>query len=483
MPLGELLGAVATVEFMLDPADAPSLSRIAGMGRAGRAVPITIEWHDTPDGALAADGLALAAAPGRWGLERLRADAAALPPGVVAEARQQDRLSHELPSDLAPLARFEGKRRRMPWSGEAGAVAVRLLDGRLSTRGRPPLCRLSLEGTGPALEALVEQLAQAVALSVPRATLPAQVLAAASGAGIEPRALGAPKVAADGPVTDSLAAILGHLLDVMLHWADRVPAAPDQEPVHQMRVAIRRLRSALSIFKHVAPCPQLEGVAAPLKLLATRLGEARDWDVFLDGTGARLAEAFPGDARCAAMLRAASRKRRAAYGELKAVLAGPEFRALAAALALAVVLRPWDRGEANEALRQDTTAFAAAVLARRAKRVRRDGRGIAELPVPALHELRKDCKRLRYTAEFFASLFPGKPTTRYLKRLSGLQEELGLLNDGAAISGLMAQLGRAERGYAAGLVEGFSMAQSGPARARIVAEWRRFRAADPFWNR
>ncbi len=466
-----------TLEFVLDPADAPNLSRIPGMGRPGRATPVTLEWHDTSGGALAAEGLALLATQGGWRLERLRADWAAIPPPVVAEARRIDALGHPMPDALVRLARFEGKRRRMGWSGEEGEVLVRLLDGRLSTRGRPPLCRVSLDGPAPAIEALVARMTSDIAVAVPRATMSAQVVALATGTPLAPRALGAPKVTEDLPVGDSLALIVGHLLDAMLHWADRVPAAAGPEPVHQMRVATRRLRSALSVFRHATPCPQLAGLAVASKLCATRLGSARDWDVFLEGTGARLAELFPDDARCRAMLRAAARRRRAAYVELRAMLAGPEFRGFTASLALSTVLRPWD------ATPQATSEFAAAMLTKRAKRVRKDGSGIATLPVPALHELRKDCKRLRYTAEFFALLFREKPTQRYLKHLSALQEELGLLNDGAAISGLMAQLGRSERGYAAGLVEGFSMAQAGPARARIVERWRRFKAAEPFWDR
>ena len=115
------------------------------------------------------------------------------------------------------------------------------------------------------------------------------------------------------------------------------------------------------------------------------------------------------------------------------------------------------------------------------KRVRHAGRDLAALPLPALHELRKDCKRLRYAAEFFLPLFPEKPARRFVKRLSALQEELGTLNDGATAAGLMAHLGRAERIHAAGLVEGFVAAGATASRARIGHAWKRFRRAEPFW--
>ena len=115
------------------------------------------------------------------------------------------------------------------------------------------------------------------------------------------------------------------------------------------------------------------------------------------------------------------------------------------------------------------------------KRVRHAGRGLAALPLPALHELRKDCKRLRYAAEFFLPLFPEKPARHFVKRLSALQEELGTLNDGATAAGLLAHLGRAERSHAAGLIEGFVAAGAVASRARIGRAWRRFRKAEPFW--
>lgn len=113
--------------------------------------------------------------------------------------------------------------------------------------------------------------------------------------------------------------------------------------------------------------------------------------------------------------------------------------------------------------------------------MRKAGRGIEELPVEALHELRKDCKKLRYTADFFASLFPARPARRYVKRLAALQEALGRLNDGAAVSALLAQLGRAERSFAGGLVEGFAAARAGPVREDAAAAWHRFRKVARFW--
>ncbi len=383
------------------------------------------------------------------------------------------------PDGLQRRAGLTGTQRRLRWQDGTEDVALRLIEGRLDGQAAAA-CRLTLDGPAASVGTLAASMAAGLDLQVPRATLAAVALAGVAGVAPPPRAKGAPEVAEGLTVGESLAAIMGHLLDVMLSWADAVPKARTPEPVHQMRVATRRLRSALSIYKGVAACPEVTALLEPLKLCAARLGTARDWDVFLDGTGRQLAEAFPGDVRCTAMLRAAARRRRVAYAELRAFIGSPEFRTLTVGLACAAALRPWEYAE-DAGVAGDTATFAAGVLRKRLKQVRHAGRGLEALSVPALHELRKDCKRLRYAAEFFASLFPGKRARRFLDKLSDLQEELGLLNDGAAVTGLMAQLGRPGRSYAAGLVEGFSAAHAEPARARIGRAWKRFRTAEPFW--
>ena len=319
-------------------------------------------------------------------------------------------------------------------------------------------------------------------MSVPRASLAQEAACVGRGAALPARHAGPPEVPPHQTVSDSVAQVIGHLLDAMLHWSDQAGAGASPEPVHQMRVATRRLRSALSIFKHVAAGPELDGLGPALKDCAARLGAARDWDVFLEGAGARLAAAAPDDPRCAAMLGAARRRRTAAYAELRGFLGSPEFRGLQVALGCTATLRPWEAAGDACVLHADTAVFAADVLARRLKRVRTAGRGLAKLPIPALHELRKDCKRLRYAAEFFAPLFAAKPAKRFIQRLSGLQDELGLLNDAAAISGLMAQLGRTGQGYAAGMVAGVAASASQAARDHIGRAWKRFRAAEAFWS-
>ena len=494
---GEMTGA--SLEFALNPDDLPRLLRLPILARAGRAASVMTLWHDTAGGALAARALSLSEQRGHWRLEALRpAPDRPWPPGspapLVAEGASPASLDHSVQDGIAPIAALRARRMEFVLrpgqngaapdpAADAAPVQVVVLDGQArGVAAEQQACRLMLRGGPEQLRAAAMELASTVRLSVPRSGFAAFAVAVARGGEPEPRHVGAAAAMPGQTTSDSAALLIGQLLDAMLHWAPGAGVGATPVPVHQMRVATRRLRSALAILKHVAAFPDLKPLSAGLRVTAARLGAARDWDVFLGETADRLGAAFPGDGRFRGLLATARRRRQAAYVELRAHLASAAFRELQVGLACAAALRPWEReAMPDPRLHQDTASFAAAALAHQVKRVRHAGQDLAALPLPALHELRKDCKRLRYTAEFFLPLFPEKPGRRFVRRLSALQEELGLLNDGATAAGLMAHLGRAERSHAAGLVEGFVAAGALASRARVGQAWRRFRKAEPFW--
>lgn len=468
-----MAGADAVIELGLGPtAGVPgSGSGIAGCRPAGRAAAETLVWHDTQGHALASDGMTLLLCGGTWSLQRLRASAAVLPPSVLESATRREVLGTAVPAMVVPAATWSGTRQPFRWTGPEGEVDVTVWRGAV---GGAPLGRLSARGE-PAVLGFFAVAAAAAGAQVPLGSFGAEALAL-SGHAPAGRSLGAPELRPGSTVGGAAAAILDHLSDVMLHWAARIPTAAGPEPVHQMRVATRRLRSALSMFG--AALPALDAFAAPARECAARLGQVRDWDVFVGGAGARIVAGFPGDRRCVALLRAAGRARVAGQSGLVAFLAGTEFRVATVALATAAGLQPW-RG--TEGAEQPIDAFAAAILARRHHQIRRAGRGIQALPVAALHELRKECKRLRYSVDFLADLYPARPVARLQRRLAALQEELGHLNDAATVPRLLGELGRLERGYAAGLLVGLAEGRADGARHRVVAAWRRFRAAESFW--
>ena len=88
--------------------------------------------------------------------------------------------------------------------------------------------------------------------------------------------------AADASIDTAIAVILQNTIEHFLsNWAS-LRASDDPESIHQMRVALRRMRSAIAILSATAPCPQFSEIRAKAKDLADRLGLARQCDVFKD---------------------------------------------------------------------------------------------------------------------------------------------------------------------------------------------------------
>ena len=145
--------------------------------------------------------------------------------------------------------------------------------------------------------------------------------------------------------------------------------------------------------------------------------------------------------------------RDAAYAAILAALDSERVRRLMLDLTEWAAIGAWRSRPDGSALRSRAAdRFAADALDRLRRRVKRRGRDLTELGDADRHEVRIAAKKLRYAAEFFASLFPGKKAQRramaFLSALQGLQEQLGDLNDIAAEPLVLAALGLPPRGSA-----------------------------------
>jgi triphosphatase len=473
----------------LTAADAARLHRlpVVRAARSGRSrgQAVRIVWHDSLDRALAADGLALSEQRGIWRLEQHRPHPTQpWPPAtdhrLIEEAAAPDAITHALPEAQIPVAAFDGRRSVSPLTIDGEPVTITLLDGVLrAVTAERPCARLFLDGPGIAVRTLALALADHLTLSVPGHSLATEALHLADGSTPEPRRTGAPELPSEGLSTHAaFAHILGHLADVLLHLA---PLAADTGsgpgPVHQMRVAVRRARSALSIFPPVEDDVVLTRAADALKQLGQILGPARDWDVFMTETAPPVALALPEQPAVRSLSRAGTRRQRAARVALSGWLNGPEFRLLSLELAC-LAAAEWRAPEPDP---PPLNEFAAGVLRARWKKLVHVGKSLEELDNIALHGLRLKAKRLRYAAEFFSPLFPGKPTSRFIRRLAVLQERLGLFNDTTVAETLLRELS-ASPGYGSGLVLGFTAARGAGVRPKIAAAWARFRRREPFWE-
>lgn len=215
---------------------------------------------------------------------------------------------------------------------------------------------------------------------------------------------------------------------------DRVMAANTAAALHQARVALRRLRTALVAFQPVVKGETARKINADLRWLTGQLGRARNIDVLL----ARFE-----DKKLQAKLRAA---RRIAYADARGAMASTLSRELMLDIAEWISIGEWvDRRKGHKLREQPARDYAARAIGRLHKKLTSQAKVIAGPDDERRHEARKTAKKLRYTVEFFALLFDKgkerKARIRYLAALEALQDHLGALNDLAVMPMLLAELG------------------------------------------
>lgn len=261
-------------------------------------------------------------------------------------------------------------------------------------------------------------------------------------------------------------------------------ARRDPDAVHQMRVAMRRLRAAISLFGDVVADDARDSLKDELRWISGTLGKARDLDVFLAKTLAPLREHHPEAAELGELAASLEAQRDEAYGQALAAVTSPRFLALALDAAAWIEAGSWLQGGAPT--EEPIGDFAVRQLSRRAKKVRRRGAGLEDLDAETRHRVRIEIKKLRYAAEFFSRLFEGKGRAKrlkaYLAGLAGLQETLGDLNDMAVSQGITAGMTGEAADRVRDLIVAAQDARGGERLKEAVAAYHDFVEADPFWR-
>ena len=209
---------------------------------------------------------------------------------------------------------------------------------------------------------------------------------------------------------------------------------PSPEAVHQLRVATRRLRSALSTFKAVIEGDPLEAMRDDAKWLADACDDARNLEVFAGHGGKRLRRLKLSRPVRAALRAAAQAAQDIALVEAVEAAASPRFRAFMIETAAWAETGDW---RARGAAAKSACDFAAKVLDKRMRRVLKRGKKLAHGSDEDRHQLRIEAKKLRYSAEAFESLYPKTPVARLLTPLKAMQDALGALNDQATALALV----------------------------------------------
>jgi triphosphatase len=258
-----------------------------------------------------------------------------------------------------------------------------------------------------------------------------------------------------------------------------------------MRVALRRLRSALSSFRHLIIAERRAWLSDGAKRILGGLGPARDWDVFLTESLAPALAARPDDSSLATLRAAAGAAQVDAYAAVRAAIADASYTRFLLQLGRWIEAGGWREDATRKGaawLDRPIEAFADRLLARRHRKVLKRGRDFAGLTPAERHRLRIALKKLRYATEFFQTLYPGKRTHSYIAALKHLQDTLGHLNDGAVAERLVSGLserGGERRGALAlgsGLVLGWLARGGADAEPGVRQAWQAFTAREPFWS-
>ncbi|MEM6742300.1 MAG: CHAD domain-containing protein [Pseudomonadota bacterium] len=269
-------------------------------------------------------------------------------------------------------------------------------------------------------------------------------------------------------------------------------ASDDPGGPHQLRVGLRRLRSALSLFRDALAGPRAEALAETARLLAATAGGLRDLDVQIEEVlRPRAADPqAPDAAGFGALADALDTRRDAARDALRRALRGAPARSLLLDLSAFVALRGWlrpeDHGQTGR-LALPVRDAASKALQRRWKKARRAAAGLQDLDVEARHVLRKELKKLRYGVEFLAPAFAPEDVKPFRKDLKRLQDLFGSLNDIASAEALFggehppcAGDGQAQR--AAGRLLGELARRVDDDWALAQVGWEALSRRRPFWK-
>jgi inorganic triphosphatase YgiF len=264
-------------------------------------------------------------------------------------------------------------------------------------------------------------------------------------------------------------------------------AGSDHEFLHQMRVALRRLRSAISLFGPVLPPDKVAAPLAELRRLGRALGAARDWDVFETERLPGVARHFKGHRALAALAREVDVTRRARGAAARRAVGAVRCQRFQLEFAGGLLAGEWlaaAEGDVRAALEGAVMPFAQRMLEERLQKSRKRAKKLGERTDPELHQLRIAVKKVRYAAEFFAPLYDAAQAKAFREAAARLQDALGIVNDASVVVPLLKEAGL-DRGVlreAGALVAGWSGSEAQREKQNLPALWRSFLRASGYWH-
>jgi CHAD domain-containing protein len=272
------------------------------------------------------------------------------------------------------------------------------------------------------------------------------------------------------------------------------------EAVHQLRVGVRRLRTAISLFEPMLADERRGLIQAELKWITGELDAARNLDVYIAETFRPAATVRPQTPGLATLGASLLRAQTEAYDGVEIALRSARFSSLTLEIAAWIETGAW-ADSLDPALagprERPATKLATEVLGKHLRKIIKAGRDLDKLSPEDRHHLRIRAKKLRYAGDFFASLYDGRAAGRHKAMtllLADFQDGLGVLNDIAVGAGLVTRLVGAApdpsglkrkpdpaQAFAAGQICVSREAEAPAAMAAALKAYAKLAKAKPYW--
>jgi len=237
------------------------------------------------------------------------------------------------------------------------------------------------------------------------------------------------------------------------------------------------------------PVQQYEWLKDELRWLAGSLGPARDWDVFAMSLLAPVRTVPDTGFDLENLAEAAKQRQQAGYGAARTAIDSGRYSEILLRTMRWFETHGWRDQRVSEhsaPLFSSIGAIAPLLIERRWRQAMKRCKHFAGLSQDERHRVRIALKNLRYMIEFLGSVFDAGSVKALMKRLKGLQDDLGHLNDVRTAQGLIRELVRSAEhndiGPAAGVVIGWHLRELTNAEAKLCEDVRRFRKTKPFWR-
>ena len=293
-------------------------------------------------------------------------------------------------------------------------------------------------------------------------------------------------------VRDSFAAIARTCVAHVLASADYAYKSETSEGIHELRVSIRRMRAAFSVFRGAMPENCRFRIGDELRVLQRKLSMAREWDVLVEETIASMPSRLRTQRSSQKLVKTAQTRCAEGHRSAHAALQDAHYTDLLLRLA------SWNESQfgsgtaptrerkwKTDVLDGPAPRFASEVMGTYHDKVRKLDEKIRKLDPMELHRLRIRVKKLRYATEFFGSLWRGRRLKRYLSALKDLQQVLGALHDVTVAQKLIANLktsGGGDAKSATAPVEHWLVNCRRSSRKEAIELWGRFAKQKLFWK-